>query len=360
MTHGIATAKRRLASRPKSYMERSTLIAEDKDWAFGCAKEIAEDKALRTQGQRSLAMTRKLLERGLVCLHKAGGPIPEAVRAKIADVISVSKDELSMALSLLRKVDAGILPRESIESIESGRYVSCRVLCRQMRDRRHPFVEVTKSNEWLLDQGSSVVLDLALRTPTQRSIAYLERMVANHVMDPTVTISRRIAVVTEAARVTLGVSMNEFNACWVVMRSVTAKKLPASFLEDLKLGAKTADYLLKSGLNTTIKKAAASKIAASKTAAPIPEPKTASVCTVRQRSAEEQTEPQVAATADELQELVSAFGTELDSIVARAGQDKELTAIAGLVREQIGLTKLRVVKLLTRRSAERENRRRIK
>lgn len=359
-------------SKQRSYCERRELTPADKAWVVSEAARIVDD--VSTAGQRSLAMTRALIARGLVAMDRFGGPGADSETRKwIEKELGIHvKLELAAALTVLRKAEAGEI---TVESVESGRHSSCSMLLqffkrrkeqkerkeRKEQRRRHVKTDlcVARSMTWYRDRAKALTSEGSLQTPTQKAIAYQEVLVAERVLDPRASLSKAIATARKAAASILKVAEHEFTSCWYVLRAVAKRELPAEALAPLKDGVTSAQWMTRGGIPALAKSmksalkvepAAPAKLAVAPAGARLVVSEVVGL-----KSA-----AKVASQNGALEALMKAAAgvcSELNGVVsaAEAEGDDTVVSLASRAREAITLVKVAAQKLTNRRFVAQRN-----
>lgn len=348
----VTKRKKALPWAPKSLK----LTSEDRAWILAKAKKIKRE--FKTSGQRSIAMNRALVERGVANASKAGGPTsPIKVRRLIAKALGINAYELGLGMTILRREAAGAITPGAIEAIESGRYESCGYVVDKLTGRgRKTYIEEDKGAEWLEEAALLIASNMALLTPGARSLAYLEYMVEHKVLDPLVQVSRQMkAICAAAAKSIPGVSAGEVAACWAMVRAIARKELPANALDGVRSGVETASTLTKSrvgGLAGLIKDfRAKGEFSVERLPVDTVDLRLAVATAPPNLEIEDDIDDPVVAIHD----FASQGGARLDRIIAaaEAKNDTELVRFAEQFRDHVGLYKMQASKLRNRRSMAR-------
>lgn len=350
--------KRKL--RPREFMPKTKLSEEDRLWALAKAAEICSK--LKTSGQRSIAMSKALIARGLASDKKSGGPAAASgVRKVLAKALGVNTHELGLGLTILRRAAAGQVTPGAVEALESGRYESCGHINDEFTGPgRRKFIEEIKSPTWLRARATEIAKNGAFVMPSQRALAFLEAMIQNRVLDPSLRISKKnaaTAVFEAAAKWLPGVSQTEAESCWALLRAVNRRELPAHVLDDIRSGATSAANITKTavgGISGLAKLYRSGKVKAE--VAPLAVE--SAPLAVASSGAVKHEHNAIGDPVAAIHELASSAGEKLDSIIeaAEASKDSELGSFAKRFREQIGLYKMQAARLRNRRSAARSRR----
>lgn len=348
----VTKRKKALPWAPKSLK----LTSEDRAWILAKAKKIKRE--FKTSGQRSIAMNRALVKRGVANASKAGGPTsPLKVRRLIAKTLGINAHELGLGMTILRREASGAITPGAIEAIESGRYESCGYVVDKLTGRgRKAYIEEAKTKEWLEDAARGIASNMALLTPGARSLAYLEHMVEHKVLDPLVQVSRQMkAVCAAAAKLIPGVVAGEVTACWAMVRAIARKELPAHTLDGIRAGVETASRITSSRVGGVAGLVRAFRAKGEFSVERLP----TDVVDLRLAVATAPSDVVVEAEIDDpvaaLHDFASEGGAKLDRIIAaaEAKNDTELVRFAEQFRDHVGLYKMQASKLRNRRSATR-------
>lgn len=322
-----------------SYVPKRKLTKDERAWVTRYGAEMR--KLHDTPGRRAMVMAKALVERGLVDLVKFGGPaMGVEARALVAKALGVHEDEFRAAVTVLRKVNAGSFPAETIEAIESGRYRSCRSLAGGCVTT----LEVVKDKEWLDCLARQMQSNTALITPTQKVLAYYDTVIAARVLDPLSQVSKNTGAVWDAAcKAISDLSLTEAKHCWTLVRAVARKELPASALEGPRSGAISAGNAIGRSLSSLIRSHREQKRRKDTKAESPPERVKVYVSDVRATLSDDPLEDALRLTETTMETIVG--------IVSRAEENQDLE-LAGALRglhEKASALNTRLTRMTTER-----------
>lgn len=345
----------------RAFMSRDVMSDEELSWSIKTARKIKSE--FKTPGRRALVMNRALIERGLASVKESGGPAASVTaRAEISKALGVHPDEFRTAMTILRKEAANELLPGTIEAVETGRYQSCRSIPVAKKDKKRRFVEVVKDLDWIHGEARRVMENRALLTPSMRTIAFLESMVKHRVLSPAAQQSRQARQIHDVAVQVIGVARSESEACWSLLRTIGSGKLPSSVLQDVKdTGVSTARNVIQSagGLAALVKSCRSQprltvEALNPRFDGPEPELRVVEAKNILDDAPIELCERSV----EDLKSFVVGVASDLDAFVLalQAAGDNEGVALATKFRDDVGLHKMLVARLVNRRSIQNRGR----
>lgn len=349
---GVKRAKGPLAGR--EFLPRARMTKDDMAWVRNTAAEIKRTNS--TPGARAIVMNRSLVARGLLSLTKCGGAAaPAKVREKIASELDVNAKELELAMTLLRRHAEGKVAPGSIEAVEKGHF-SCHYIVKQCKGKR--FIAIPRDRKWLVTEAWRIANAEAHRFTgqTEKTIAFFEFLVAQRAFDPSARISRQAPLMYGVANEVFGTSATEAESCWSLIRAVALGKLPASAMEEARIGASSAGRVIDGagGLQALIKAHRSKpKAAASLRAEEVADDKGDALMIRVAKSdimADVDDANGTSASVEDVQAFMAKTASELDEIVSRIDGDEEVLGIARQLRKSLGYFTMNINRLLSKRS----------